>query len=276
MQTPALTPAFQTALGMLITNESMAARVIEGKLRVDRIHPGLMPLDIEVLGELLRADGRRVLAIAELASQRRKMKVLGVLPATATLHRRDINACWREFLGATTNRAAPPMFEDAANFARSILARCETAVAAQIVRFELCLAEVTSRLASEARCNARPAADVRTVGRLRLSPFVHVERFDYAVDEAMREFRTQGKLRTDWPASETHVVFHPRRSRPQMVTTTRLAPAIAHALRIMGCNGGVDAGDLVAAAAPELRTQVQATIAELLALQVLETARVPA
>jgi hypothetical protein len=274
VQTPALTPAFQTALGMLITNESMAARVIEGKLRVDRIHPGLMPPDIEVLGELLRADGRRVLAIAELASQRRKMKVFGVLPATATLHRRNIDACWRAFL--TASGAAPPMFEDAANFARSILARCGTVAEAQVVRFELCVAEVASRLASDAKCNVKPAACVGTGGRLRLSPFVHVERFAYAVDEVMREFRSQGTLRTDLPASETHVVFHPRRGRPQMVTSTRLAPAVAEALRIMDADGGVDVRDLVAAAAPELRTQVQQTIAELLALQVLVTVRDPA
>jgi hypothetical protein len=272
MQPHALTQAFQTALGMLITNDSVARGLIAGHLAVERIHPDLKEPDVQALRALLQANARRLQAISMLATQRRKRRILGLLPASANLLKLRIGKYWRTYLAAVATRGAPPAFEDAAAFAASLLADVGDSPAAPFVRFELRCCEIGSLLTSNSSGGA-PEPIGATIGHLRLSRFVRIERFDFTIDEAMHEFRTAGVMRTEWPHAPTHLVFHPLRAQPPVIMTTRLPAALAAALQITRNSGGIDTQALQEAAPPELRPGIQQMITRLVAMRVLEADR---
>jgi hypothetical protein len=269
-----LTRAFQTALGMLITNDAMAEALVAGEIEADGVHPGLTNADVHALNELVRKNSGRLLAISRLTSQRRRARVLKLLPATARIRKSSIDREWRQYLTVGIGRAALPLLQVAANFARYLL--CEEALgpARQFIQFEYCWTDVASRY--EATPVNDPDVGLNGAVRegLRLSRFVRIEQFDFAVDSAMRQFRSTGILQIEWPPLPTLIVFHMRQMQPKGITTTRLPEAMARALPALV--SGIEVQMLRSATPPGILPSLDRMLADLLDRRILEVMPVAA
>jgi hypothetical protein len=268
MQSATLTQAFQTALGVLITNDCVADDVIAGHTGVERIHPALTLTDIEALRTLLKNDGWRVQAISRLATRRRKGRILDLLPASTRLLREEIREHWRTYLTADVACGARPSCDDAAAFATHLLARIENSLAIPYLRFERSCNAIAGQIESKAM-DGEQFRDA-PFERVRVSRLVCIESFDFPIDQAMKDFRIRGTLRTDWPTEPTHLVFHVFCVQPRMVIATRLPAALAEALR-NSRSDGLEVRELTDAASSELRPGIQKMIAQLVAARVLES-----
>ena len=227
-----LSLAFQTALGVLLTNSDMVRRFIAREIDGRELHDALTDADIDGLGRLVGAEPDRVMAVAELLTSRRRRRVVNALRATVQMSGERFESLWKEYLRCHAPRGILSMSLEATMFGKWLLPRLERGSPQwQILTYELCRSDIAERL----RLRARGTSDAKSAtladhSRLCLSRCVRLERFEFAVDEVMARFRRTGEIVTGSSRGPVHLVFHPQVGRVTTVGVTKVSAAMSSIL----------------------------------------------
>ena len=264
-----LSSAFQTALGMLATNATLARRAIAGEWS-PASRPDLSESDLSCLERLLSAQGERVLALAEMMTARRKHRVVALLPVTTRIVDRRLDDWWTQYLGGTAVHGASSSIADAVAFAAWTLRRLEPLSGnSELVRYELCQSDVASRLLSRTTqtgtCDLTPELAEQ---RIRLSDCVRIEEFDRGVYDGITRFRETAELTCREVGTSVHLLFHEAREGRGGVAITRVSRAIGLLLR--AATSTLRISEMLSAAAPAQRPSLRGALERLIDLRVLD------
>jgi len=262
-----LSSAFQTALGILATNTTLAREVIAGRLPLDTWDPALNGADRACMELLLRSQGQRVLALAEILTARRKGKMLSRLPMTLALLGRRIDGYWVEYLASTSIQGTTSAAAEAAAFAGWILDHLELSCRdSQLIRYELCENEVAAKLI--APCDEHHPGPLLPGYRILRSGNIKVESFDRGIDAALQRFRAAGELAFEEQGTRVEMVFHRVPGRRGVVAATRISKAMSLVLEVARTELEVES--LLNAIPPARRAEIRTALEALVNLSVLE------
>jgi hypothetical protein len=263
-----LSSAFQSALGALATNMTIARRVLAGDLPLNALDTTLTEPDRECLETLLGTQGSRVLALAELLTDRRRKKLVARLPMTAAILGRRLGECWLSYLESTVIQGTSVAPADAAAFGSWILEHIELSFSeAQMIRHEHCQNDVAAGLPEFFQA-ASAAADVRVAEcRLRLSDSVRVEQFDQGIVAALERFRTTGEVLCQQTGTTVDWVFHGLPERRGRVGITKVSRPVA--LLLNAARSAFEARAVLSALPDERRRSLERSLQKLVALRIL-------
>ena len=264
-----LSSAFQTALGVLVTNTTIARRVLAGDLPLEALDTTLTEPDQECLETLLGTQRSRVLALAELLTDRRKRKLVGRLPMTVAILGGRLGECWTAYLESTVIQGTSVAPADAAAFGTWTLEHIELSFSeSQLIRHEQCQNEVAAGLPEFFQA-AGAAADVTVVAecRIRLTDNVRVEQFDQGIIAALERFRTTGEVMCEQTGTRVDWVFHGLPERRGMVGITKVSRPVA--LLLIAARSALEVREVLSALPGERRRSLERSLQKLVALRIL-------
>lgn len=263
-----ISSAFQTALGMLVTNAAITRRFVSRELTPTDLHCGLTEGDISCLEGLISTQKDRLLALAKLLTSRRRQKLIASLPATVHILGSQLEDVWNEYLGCAAPPGAPSMRMEGAAFAAWALRRLDRqSLEFELVHYEVCFNDVANRLflhAIDAGVTNPPPASAND--RVGLSRYARVQRFDWAVDEAMAYFRRAGKIIRLTKGSPVYLVFHPVQVRANDIAVTK----VSETMNTMLEGGNVVLRELLNATPHAHQAAIRTVVNRLVALRILE------
>jgi hypothetical protein len=265
-----LSRAFQTALGILTTNSVTARRFIAGEIRPSQLHAALTEEDIEGLQDLLNRQADRVVAVSEMLTSRRKRRVTGTLPVTVRMLGERFEAWWSDYLRSCAPCGLRPAAGEAQAFAGWALLQLERQSAEfELIRYELYRSDVASRFllreSGAGKVGVGPGSEHR---RLRLASCARVERFEWAVDEAIMRFRRTGEISGGAQGDPVHLIFHAVSGRVAAVGVTKVSPAMSLVLERSGA--GVELRELLLAVPEAMRPHMLVFLERLIDMQVVD------
>ena len=266
-----LSRAFQTALCVLVSNTTIMQRFAAGELEITDLHDELTETDITGLLSLLNAQRERVIAVAEILTSRRRLRVRACLPATVRMLGERFENYWAQYLRGDAARGSCPGYIEAAALATRILRRLgRQSIEYDVVNYELCRNDIAGQLrrnsADEAVTRSQPRLEHC---RLRLSGCARIERFTWAVDETMRCFRQTGEVAVEATRHEpVSLVFYPIPGRRTGVGVTKVSRAVDLALQ--GSETSVDMDQLLGSLPTARRPRMLAVLDRLVSLRALD------
>lgn len=265
-----LSRAFQTALGVLLTNSAIAKGFIAGEIQVGQLHEALTDADSDGLRRLVSGQPDRVVAVADLLTSRRRRRVVASLAATVRMLGEEFENVWNEYLRGDAPRSVLSVPMEALAFGNWVLSRLERgSVPFQLLTYELCRNDIAQRLRSSPIGAVQAGSAVmQERSRLRLSRYARLERFEWAVDEAMARLRRTGKILAEPQGGPVHLVFHPLPGRVATVGVTKVSAAMSSMLERSTTGSALH--ELVSLVPTQMHAHLRSTLEKLVAIHVLD------
>lgn len=267
---PQLSGAFHATLGDIVTNVRTARHFLSGALKPCDIGGKLTDFDSLALEQLRKTRGPRLLVMADMLTSRRRKRVVTLLPCTTHLLSARFEEHWVSYLDSASVRGAPLPAAEAVGFATWALERFEGGSrVADVLRHELACNDVAMRF--HARGPAPAAIDIDALPshcQLRLTPWTRIERFTWAMDEAMETFRRTGTMSDSRPSSPVCLVFYPTPHRREPVAVSKISPAIGAALE--RARDGIGLAGLLGGSSVDGGAEGRRVLGKLFAMKILE------